>query len=154
MERFSVSAVKKCAITEATSSGRITFISCVSSNANTMPVNGDRMVPPRIAPMLISGQKPRPSLGRNMASRPPSAPPIISSGASTPPEVPEPSENAQMNDLTSRMPQITWTGTLPWSSAPMVSYPTPSACGKIRPPNPTAKPPKAGHHIQWMCTWF
>src|SRR2546430_13013980 len=37
-------------------------------------VKGDRIVPPRMAPMLISGQKPAPSLGRNIASSPPSAP--------------------------------------------------------------------------------
>ncbi len=36
--------------------------------------------------------------------RRPSAPPIISSGASTPPEVPEPSETAQITDFTSRIP--------------------------------------------------
>jgi len=40
------------------------FTSCVSSTANTTPVKGDRMVPPRIAPMLMSGQKPVPSGGR------------------------------------------------------------------------------------------
>ena len=39
--------------------------SCVSSSAKTMPVNGERIVPPRIAPMLTSGQKPAPSSGRN-----------------------------------------------------------------------------------------
>ena len=37
---------------------------------------------------------------------PPSAPPIISSGASTPPDVPEPSETAQITDLTSKMPAM------------------------------------------------
>ncbi len=52
---------------------------------------------------------------------PPSAPPIMSSGASTPPEVPEPSDTAQMTDFTSRMPRITSRGTSPCSSAPMVS---------------------------------
>ncbi|HXA07051.1 MAG TPA: hypothetical protein VNY30_19525 [Bryobacteraceae bacterium] len=52
--------------------------------------------------MLIKGQKPTPSLGSIMASSPPSAPPIMRSGASTPPEVPDPSENAQMKDFTSR----------------------------------------------------
>ena len=62
--------MKPCAITLATSSGSNTFMSCVSSIAKTMPVNGDRMVPPRIAPMLTSGQKPAPSFGRNMASTP------------------------------------------------------------------------------------
>ena len=42
--------------------------------------------------MLTSGQNPVPSHGRKRASNPPSAPPIINSGASTPPEVPDPSE--------------------------------------------------------------
>ena len=42
----------------ATSSGSSMLTSCVSSSAKTMPVNGERMVPPRIAPMLTSGQKP------------------------------------------------------------------------------------------------
>ena len=74
-----------------------------------------------MAPMLIKGQKPTPSLGSIMASSPPNAPPIMSSGASTPPEVPEPSENAQMKDFTSRMPQITLRATLPCSSALIVS---------------------------------
>ena len=71
-----------------------------------MPVKGERIVPPRIAPIAINGQKPSPSLGKNELSNPPSAPPIISSGASTPPDVPEPSDTAQMIDFTSRMPAI------------------------------------------------
>ena len=58
---------------------------------------------------------------KHPASRPPSAAPIISSGASTPPEVPDPSETTQMIDLTRSMPRITVRGTSPCSSAPMVS---------------------------------
>ena len=45
--------------------------------------------------MLMSGQNPALSTGKILASSAPSAPPIINSGARTPPEVPEPSENAQ-----------------------------------------------------------
>ena len=71
-----------------------------------MPVSGDRIVPPRIAPMLTSGQKPAPRHGSTCASTPPSAPPIISSGASTPPDVPEPSEIAQIGDLTMSTPAM------------------------------------------------
>ena len=95
--------------------------SCVSSNAKTTPVNGERMVPPRIAPMLTSGQNPAPSTGKTIASRPPSAPPIISSGASTPPDVPEPSETDQMIDFTMSTPTMIFVGTSPCSRLPMVS---------------------------------
>ena len=56
--------------------------------------------------MLTSGQKPAPASGSTCASRPPSAPPIISSGASTPPEVPEPSDTDQMVDFTTSTPTI------------------------------------------------
>ena len=86
-----------------------------------MPVNGERIVPPRIAPMLISGQKPDATCGRNIASRPPSAPPIIRSGASTPPDVPEPSETDQIIDFTTRTPMMTWVATSPCSNEPIVS---------------------------------
>src|SRR5947208_3343781 len=86
------------------SSGSSMFTSCVNSSAKAMPVNGDRIVPPRIAPMLTSGQKPTPMSGSIQASMPPSAPPIMSNGASTPPEVPEPSEIDQIAALTMRIP--------------------------------------------------
>ena len=99
--------------------------------------------------MLTSGQNPVPSFGRNIASTPPSAPPIRSSGARTPPDVPDPSDTLQMTDLTNRVPTITRAGTSPCSNAPMTSYPTPSAWGKTSPPTPTTSPPSAGHHIQW-----
>ncbi len=83
-----------------------------------------------------------------MPSIPPNAAPIISNGASTPPEVPEPSEIIQIADLTRRTPKRILNATSPWISMAMVSYPTPSACGKIKPPIPTNRPPIAGHHIQ------
>jgi len=37
----------------------------------------------------------------------------MSSGARTPPDVPLPRDTAQMIDLMSRIPKITWRGTLP-----------------------------------------
>ena len=116
-----MSTVKPCAMVTASSSGSITLTSWVSSSAKTTPVSGERIVPPRIAPMLTSGQKPTPSNGSMCASRPPSAPPIISSGASTPPEVPEPSEIDQISDFTISTPTMMRVGMLPCSSSPMTS---------------------------------
>ena len=71
--------------------------------------------------MLTSGQNPAPAAGRKAASTPPSAAPIMSKGASTPPDVPDPSEIIQMADFTSSTPAITVRGTSPCSSARMVS---------------------------------
>ena len=98
--------VTPCATVTATSNGRSAFMSCVSSSAKIEAVNGARIVPPRIAAIAISGQNPTPSSGRNAAAAAPSAPPIISSGARTPPDVPEPRAMIQIVDLTSRMPRI------------------------------------------------
>ena len=41
--------------------------------------------------------------------------------ASTPPDVPEPSDTLQMMDFTTRTPRMMRRGTSPWSSAPIVS---------------------------------
>src|SRR5437762_11587969 len=78
MERLRVSTVNECARKQATRSGSSILKSCVNSSAKTMPVNGERMVPPRIAPMLTRGQNPLPRCGRKMLSTPPRAAPIIS----------------------------------------------------------------------------
>ena len=72
----------------------------------------------------------------------------MSSGASTPPEVPDPSDTAQITDLTMRMLRIKVRVVSLCSSLPMTSYPTPSAGGKMNPPTPTTIAPMAGHHIQ------
>ena len=45
----------------------------------------------------------------------------MSSGASTPPDVPEPSDTDQIVAFTSKMPTMTRAGTSPWRSAPIVS---------------------------------
>ena len=52
---------------------------------------------------------------------PPSAAPIISNGASTPPEVPEPSDTAQIVDFTSNTPAIRVAVLSPRSIVPIVS---------------------------------
>ena len=54
----------------------------------------------------MSAQKPGVTPGRMWASSAPSAPPIMNTGASTPPEVPEPSDSPQISVLTTRMPMI------------------------------------------------
>jgi hypothetical protein len=32
----------------------------------------------------------------------------------------------------------------------MMSYPTPRARGRIKPPRPIISPPSVGHHIHWI----
>src|SRR5579872_2129998 len=148
IDLFSVSTVTEYDIKLAISNGNNELASCVSSNAKIIAISGARIVPPITAAMLISGQNPAPSAGKNIASSPPSAPPIISNGASTPPDVPDPSDTAQINHFTSSTPKITCVVTDPCSKLPIVSYPTPNACGNTKPPKPIANPPIAGHHIQ------
>ena len=79
-------------------------MSWVSSRAKMMPVSGERIVPPSTAAMLTSGQSAASPPGRNGETIAPSAPPMISSGASTPPEVPEPSAIDQISPLTTISP--------------------------------------------------
>ena len=99
--------------------------------------------------MLTSGQNPAPSFGRNIASSPPSAPPIISSGASTPPDVPEPSDTAQINHFTSSTPRITLRRHVALQQAAdrVVTHAQRLRKHQTR-PSPIANPPIAGHHIQ------
>jgi hypothetical protein len=73
----------------------------------------DRELPPKPAPMLINSQNPAPLLGRNIDSRPPSALPIINSGAKTPLDVPEPRETFSMDYLTESTARITRVVMLP-----------------------------------------
>ena len=90
-----------------------------------------------------------PKWGRNMPSIPPSAAPIISNGASTPPEVPEPRAIIQIADLTRNTPKSILNATSPWISMAIVSYPTPSACGKIRPQSPRTARRSRWPSAQW-----
>ena len=76
---------------------------------------------------------------------------MISSGASTPPDVPDPSAMAQTSALTTSRPS---------SAAPShvaaradrgwCRSRRPARAGRCRPPMPTTRPPRAGHHIQWI----
>ena len=66
MDRFSTSTVNPCAIDAATSSG-----SRASAPGKITPVSGALIVPPRMAPMLASGQKPAPRSGSTIACTPP-----------------------------------------------------------------------------------
>ena len=54
-------------------------------------MSGERMVPPIIAAMPIIAQRPTSPTGSHWPMTAPIAPPMISNGARTPPEVPEPS---------------------------------------------------------------
>ena len=61
-------------------------------------------------------QNPATTCGSSLPSRAPSAPPIMNTGASTPPEVPEPSDSDQISVLTTRMPTISDSPARPVSS--------------------------------------
>ena len=66
---------------------------------NAIAVNGARIVPPIMAPIPRLAQTPASPPGSQGANRAPSAPPMIISGASTPPDVPEPSAIDQITAL-------------------------------------------------------
>jgi hypothetical protein len=51
-------------------------------------------------------QNPANMCGSRWPSSAPSAPPIMNTGARTPPEVPEPSESDQISVFTTRMPRM------------------------------------------------
>ncbi|MNI90587.1 hypothetical protein D3C73_1481260 [compost metagenome] len=58
------------------------------------------MVPPIIAAMPTKAQNPGSACGNHGVTKAPKAPPKISNGASTPPDVPEPSAMDQIATLT------------------------------------------------------
>ncbi len=93
--------MKPYAVTDAINSAGSELMSCVSSRAKIAPVNGERIVPPSTAAMHTSGHSVASPPGRIGDSSAPTAPPMMSNGASTPPDVPEPSDADQMNALTS-----------------------------------------------------
>src|SRR6266550_8461999 len=65
------STVTASAATHATRSPGSTFTSCVSSTMNATAVNGERIVPPIIAPMLSAAQSPGSPVGVEGAERAP-----------------------------------------------------------------------------------
>ena len=64
------------------------------------------------------------------AASAPTAPPIMSSGARTPPDVPEPREKAHISDLTRMMPRMSAMGALPVKQSGDVVVANAQAAGK------------------------
>jgi hypothetical protein len=81
-------------------SGSNTCVLPVTSTAKKVAVSGERIVPPMIAAIASSAQKPGLAAGSTAVSTAPKPPPMISKGARTPPEVPEPSATAQISAFT------------------------------------------------------
>ena len=100
IERRISSTVTACAVPQAAISGSSIWVLPVSSTAKKVAVSGERMVPPITAAIASSAQKPGLPHGIYPPSSVPMAPPMISSGASTPPEVPEPSATDQITAFT------------------------------------------------------
>ena len=69
-----------------------------------MAVSGEPSAPASMAPMPMSASGPSGMWSRCAESAPSDAP-IMSSGASTPPEVPEPREKAHISDLKTMTPK-------------------------------------------------
>jgi hypothetical protein len=88
---------------------------------NTTPVSGERITPPTTAARPAIAQNPGNTCGSACPSSAPSAPPIMKTGASTPPEVPEPSDSDQMSVFTTRMPMISDRAARPVSRASITS---------------------------------
>jgi hypothetical protein len=115
-ERLRISADTTYALTDATIMAGSVPQACVSSRVNTTPVSGERITPPSTAARPAIAQNPGNTCGSASPSSAPSAPPIMNVGASTPPEVPEPSDSDQISVLTTRMPMISDTVARPVSS--------------------------------------
>src|SRR5215468_9245161 len=88
-----------------------------------MAVSGERIVPPIIAAMPMSAHSPLSPSGMNFAKAAPNAPPIISNGASTPPDVPDPSAKDQTSDFPIRIPRRAGPMISPRNSSWIVSNP-------------------------------
>ena len=121
IERRSNSTVVAWATTQAVTSGRNAPKLWVSSNAKMIAVSGERIVPPMIAAIPISAHRPGSPSGTSAPNSAPIAPPMISSGASTPPEVPEPSAIDQISALTIARRITAPSAMFPPSSAPITS---------------------------------
>ena len=105
----------------AVSSGSSTWVLPVISAAKNVAVSGERMVPPIVAAMASNAQNPGLAQAAQWASVAPMPPPMMSSGASTPPDVPEPSATAQMIAFTASSDQRRAGGMSPCSIRAMLS---------------------------------
>ena len=84
-------------------------------------VSGDRIVPSITAAMPIKAQTPASPTGMTQPKMAPSAPPMISSGARTPPDVPEPKAMDQMIAFTRTSRSVADVVMLPSSSSAILS---------------------------------
>ena len=76
---------------------------------------------------------------------------MMSSGASTPPEVPEPSAIAQMTALTHDQRDEGRRAVVPPGEQVVDDVVADAQRARLEePPTPTTRPPIAGHHIQWI----
>ncbi|MNE69400.1 hypothetical protein D3C80_1651200 [compost metagenome] len=99
-----VSTEKPYATAVVSSNGSSACVSCVSPNANTIAVSGAPSTLPSTPAMHTSAHSSGEPPGSHGASTVPSPAPSISSGASTPPDVPEPSAAIQITALTASSP--------------------------------------------------
>ncbi len=121
MERRMTTVAKPCATSVAARSGNKALLSCVSPKAKTIAVSGAPSVAPSVAAMQTSGHSAGSPPGSTWLSTVPSPAPSISNGASTPPEVPEPSATTQIIAFTTRIATAICS-TMCWcSKSPMTS---------------------------------
>src|SRR5579871_3058295 len=102
-------------------SGGSTLTSQVNSSAKTMPVKGERMVPPIMEAIPTNAHNDASWPGRMREISAPRAPPMMSNGASTPPDVPEPSEHDQIKLLTTTSNRSVFIVNAPRSKSSMMS---------------------------------
>ena len=89
--------------------------------------------------------------GSQCPATPPKAPPRISSGARTPPDVPDPSATSQTIALTTSSPSIAVSSIRSVEQVPGCRHSRRRArAARSGPPSPTTMAPSAGHHIQWI----
>ncbi|KAG1071081.1 hypothetical protein G6F40_017555 [Rhizopus arrhizus] len=79
------------------------------------------MVPPIIAAMPSKAQQPASACGSQGVASAPSAPPKISNGASTPPDVPDPRAIDQIATFTTSSSNTAWNARSPASRWRMLS---------------------------------
>src|SRR3569833_4069440 len=92
----------------------------LSATANITPVSGARIVPP-IIPAMPSSAQISGVPGSQCPTIQPVQPPMINSGASTPPEVPELSDTSQITVLTASRSSTALITTCPDSNPPITS---------------------------------
>ena len=95
IDRRRSSTVTQSAAALPTRSAGRTSRSWVSSRTNTVPVRGERIVPPIMPAIPIMAHRPGSPTPVVIPKSAPIPPPIMRRGARTPPDVPDPSATAQ-----------------------------------------------------------